>query len=129
VKKWSSKDNKFAEDSYTRILKTSLVVLSIFFYSDAMKANVAVKNSYLGFNHGARSIFQQKYTNYQIVASITLGFFAYSSTRAYVRFGRDENCKNLNIEKREQQNLDDLTSLSPINDRFSRIEFIAEKTF
>jgi hypothetical protein len=128
---WSGKENSiFIEDFYTRVIKISLLLMTGYLFLEANKANDDIKSSYLGFNDSSTSKFQKRYEEYQIAAGLTIGYFAYSSIKAYVRFGRDGSFNDMNLMKREFRSMDyELNSDSFIKDKYDRIDFLAEKKF
>ncbi|XDD53929.1 hypothetical protein AB3N62_15830 [Leptospira sp. WS4.C2] len=127
---WHTQEkDAISEDLYTRVVKISLLFFTGYSYIEAQKTNAALKDSFMGFNHGAESKFQRAYTQYQLAALSTVAFFVYSSTKAYLRFGRDENFKSLNIPMREIRNLEETNSGLQFQNRNQRIEFVAEQNF
>lgn len=93
------------EDSYTLWIKIGLVLLTAAAYADANQQNQSLKNSYSGFNDKEKNAFQNSYTRYQALAAVTAGFFAFTTIKAFVRFGRNENYKDLKIHERELKSI------------------------
>jgi hypothetical protein len=85
------------EDLYFRIGKITLLTLSGLTYYNALQSNVAVGNSYEGFNDPQKKHFVQSYNYYLAASSLTLGFFAFSTLRAYMRFGKNSNGDTIGI--------------------------------
>ncbi|PJZ57314.1 hypothetical protein [Leptospira barantonii] len=108
-------DGRF-EDSFTLWIKIGLLVLTAAAYADAAQQNHSLQNSYSGFNDREKRAFQNSYQRYQVVAGLTVGFFAFSTIKAYVRFGRNENYKDLQIQGREIRSISEITDLrSPLS--------------
>lgn len=95
------------EDSYTRWIKAALLLLTTAAYADAVQQNNALKNSYSGFNGHEKAAFQNANTRYQTLAGITLGFFTFTTIKAYVRFGRNDHYQDLRIPGREIKSVSD----------------------
>ncbi|RHX89134.1 hypothetical protein [Leptospira stimsonii] len=95
------------EDSYTRWIKVALLLLTTAAYADAVQQNNALKNSYSGFNGHEKAAFQNANTRYQTLAGITLGFFTFTTIKAYVRFGRNDHYQDLRIPGREIKSVSD----------------------
>ncbi|MCG6195332.1 hypothetical protein LFX25_18995 [Leptospira sp. FAT2] len=89
------------ENSYTLWVKVGLVLLTAAAYVDTNQQNQSLKNSYSGFNDKEKHTFQNSYTRYQTLAAITVGFFTFTTIKAYVRFGKNETYKDLQIQNRE----------------------------
>ncbi|RHX78817.1 hypothetical protein [Leptospira yasudae] len=89
------------EDSFTLWIKIGLLLLTAAAYADAAQQNSSLKNSYSGFNDREKRAFQNSYQRYQMIAGLTVGFFTFTAIKAYIRFGRNENYKDLQIPERE----------------------------
>ncbi|NCN10166.1 MAG: hypothetical protein GW938_10015 [Leptospira sp.] len=98
----------YKEDMYIRFAKISLLTLTAFLFYDTYKANQAVKDSYEGFNQGLVDRFQKRNQQYQLALGLTTSLFLYSTVKAYLRFGKDENWNDLHIQERQLKPIDDL---------------------
>ncbi|MCH1912495.1 hypothetical protein L9Z41_11265 [Leptospira noguchii] len=89
------------EDFFTLWIKISLLLLTAAAYADADERNHSLKNAYSGFNEREKHAFQNSYTRYQILGGIAIGFFTFTTLKAYVRFGKNDHYKDLQIQGRE----------------------------
>ncbi|WP_061266428.1 hypothetical protein [Leptospira interrogans] len=89
------------EDFFTLWIKIGLLLLTAAAYADADERNHSLKNAYSGFNGKEKHAFQNSYTRYQILGGITIGFFTFTTIKAYVRFGKNDHYKDLQIQGRE----------------------------
>lgn len=89
------------EDFFILWIKISLLLLTAVAYVDADEKNHSLKNAYSGFNDKEKHAFQNSYTRYQILGGVTIGFFTFTTVKAYVRFGKNDHYKDLQIQGRE----------------------------
>ncbi|EMY78557.1 hypothetical protein LEP1GSC060_3958 [Leptospira weilii serovar Ranarum str. ICFT] len=117
------------EDSYTFWIKVALLLLTAAAYADTNQQNHSLKNAYSGFNEKEKRTFQNSYATYQAVAAITIGFFSFTTVKAYVRFGRNENYKDLQIQGRELKSVGEaFDSKSPLSG-IPTVQFGITQTF
>jgi hypothetical protein len=72
-----------------------------------LQANQKLGDSIYGLNSSAKQeAFQRKKYEFIFSSILTTGFFLGSSVVAYIRFGRDTNWNDLNINNREDVSIE-----------------------
>jgi len=105
---WQDQKTSEFEDLSFRIVKISLLLLTGFFYYQSNLANQQLQRSYSGINSNeANANFNRNYTNYQAFGLLSLLTFSYTTYRAYIRFGTNENMESLDIPNRNLMNLEE----------------------
>ncbi|WP_078127579.1 hypothetical protein [Leptospira alexanderi] len=117
------------EDSYTFWIKVGLLLLTAAAYADANRQNQSLKNAHSGFDRREKETFQNSYIRYQAVAAVTIGFFMFTTIKAYVRFGRNENYKDLQIQGRELKSVGEAFDLKSPLSGISTVQFGITQTF
>jgi hypothetical protein len=114
---WFNGKTNYWEEPTTIVIKILLLATTVYYYSSSVKANQDVHNSFLGFGSDARiQKFQREYNNYRIAGIATGLFFGYSAIHSFIRFGRDESYKDLNIHERKFIRIDEVSErLQSIN--------------
>lgn len=132
---WNENKEKIINETlFFRITKLTLILATVYFYNESLKANEALKNSVYGLSSSAERKFNDQYRNYQISASLALLTFTYTSILAYIRFGKDSNFDNLNIQNRNILEIQDISKIesekkSTLYTQQNYIEFAMSKKF
>lgn len=132
---WNENKDKIVNETlFFQITKLTLILATVYFYNESIKANEALKNSVYGLSSNTERKFNEQYRNYQISASLTLLTFTYSAILAYIRFGKDSNFDNLNIQNRNILEIQEISKIenekkTTLHTQQNYIEFAMSKKF
>jgi hypothetical protein len=104
---YQDKGNFLWDDEFVRPAKIGLFLLTLFTYSSALQANQRLGDSIFGLNSSSRQeTFRKRNSEFIFTAFLTTSFFIGSSVIAYIRFGKDSNWNDLNINNREELSIE-----------------------
>jgi len=121
---YQDQGNFFLDDDFVRPAKIGFLLLTLFTYSSALQANQRLGDSFFGLNSSSRQeTFRKRNSEFIFTTFLTTSFFIGSSVIAYIRFGKDSNWNDLNINKREELSIEQFNSKVNELNSGNKIEF------